>query len=160
MRSSNDYLVLVVLAGYNTQHNSKRYRGTLPVRLFIRGDQARGIGACPRRRLRLKMQEVQNKAKQNRTRTKTTRYKSRTFQTGRPGCHDPPSPGGCWLPLVPLQAGHHGGRAVGGDPTLTGYVGLRSRKNGYVKSYRRCLGSGGAVSMALRAACSGILNKR
>ena len=40
---------------------------------------------------------------------------------------------------------------------MTGYVSLRSRKNGHVKSHRRCFGSG---AMAFRAACSRITNKK
>ena len=46
----------------------------------------------------------------------------------------------------------------GEDPTMTGYVGLRSRENGHVKKPPPCFGSGSAAAMALRAACSGILN--
>ena len=48
----------------------------------------------------------------------------------------------------------------GAHTAMTGYVGLRSRRNGHVKSYRCCLGSGGAAAIALRAACCGIPNKR
>ena len=61
--------------------------------------------------------------------------------------------------LGALFFGWKGGRRDG-DPTVAGSVGLQSWKTGYAKSHCRCCGSGGAAAMALRAACSGIANKR
>ena len=94
------------------------------------------------------------------------------------------SPEVCWypggktchrLPLRPLQAGHlvgraaveeRGGREVRvvlrwGGTLLWPVMSVCDRgKQSCIKRHRRCFGSGGAAAIALRAACSGILNKR
>lgn len=60
-------------------------RGAIQVRLFIREDQAGGINTYLRRQLRLKIQEVQNRAKKNRNKEQNKRgIKAELFrQEGR-----------------------------------------------------------------------------
>ena len=52
------------------------------------------------------------------------------------------------------------GEGEKGSPTVTSYVGLGQVKKSCEKAHRRCFGSVGAAAMSLRAACSGILNKK
>ena len=73
-------------------------RGAIQVRFFTRGDQAGGINNYLRRQLRLKIQEVQNRARQNGNKEQNKRgIKAELFRQEGQGASGPPSPEVCWL---------------------------------------------------------------